>query len=47
MLRFHWLVKRAWYFVTEMIIQLRELFLCMCVRSAIYITYSKIVHAYL
>lgn len=47
MLCFHWLVKRAWYFVTDRVIQLWEIFLCVCTCSAIYVTSSKIVHAYL
>ena len=47
MLCFHWLVKRAWYSVTDRVIQLRELFLRVCVCSAIHIISSKRVHAYL
>lgn len=46
MLCFHLPVKRAWYSVTDRAIQLWELFLHVCVCSAIYIT-SKTVYAYL
>lgn len=46
MLCFHWLVSRVWYFVTGRVSQLQELFLCLCVCSEIYVTFSKIVYAY-
>lgn len=46
MLCFHWLVKSVWCFVTDRVIQLQELFLRVCVYSAIYITSFRTVHAY-